>query len=412
MIEGTYEKRESANLDPNNSTQYGVSARLLQDGGSVRGSFSNNSPATTVLSLSPPSHGQPHNGGGGAAVDENPYEKLGRCNSFTPKTRAEKARELEEKQTQQQLIDDNQENKDSVYEKIPDKSKVTLGNETDNTASSITDQVDCGPDTEDTKEDNDIQLDLGMDDNSKSSPNSDHAASNDKQHSPVTESVDHLPFVGKNTKPMEMSSFKPGSSMRKKQQRTSMKKPNKSASLKKGDPPPPSETHEEVTITPVPMKKHFKVLDSTPPDSDNASTVSHTPNGGGSAFSSCERIPAADELETGDVSAQTPTKSTDSSIGKSNESKASGDNEIIKPSNSDHADIMPAKNDNNIDDVKSSGAKDGTDSSTDNDYLESAKDNKPIYADIEIMKDNNKDNMTGQNGSGNGIYTDVIIADD
>ena len=116
--------------------------------------------------------------------DDDPYEKLGRCNSFTPKTRAEKTKE-----------------------RVELKAKI-----------------DKDKSEEDEKDERD----------------------NKEDETP-------FPYVGKNNAPMPMSSFNPGASMRKKQQRTSMKKPKVENAVL------PSETHEEVKITPKPSKKEMKV---------------------------------------------------------------------------------------------------------------------------------------------------------
>ena len=320
VIEGTYEQRESANLDANN--KYGVSAMLFQD------SAVDHSP---ILSLSPNSS-YLHNGGGGN-VDEDPYEKLGRCNSFTPKTRAEKTKEMIELK-EKGLQEDEKETGDEVDNKVLPTNKKT---------------------------DDDIII---KDKNTK-----DVVGTED-----VTAATD-LPFVGgKNIKPMEMGSFKPGASMRKKQQRTSMKKPNKGASGENK----PSETHEEVKITPLPLKKDFAL--------NNAQR--HTPNGdgGGSAFSSCEKIP--DALDDGKQSLP-----SDMNIGDDK-----------RPSEN----VIEAK----------IGSKDQIDSvDHDTDF---SKKTEPNYADIEIIKQNGEGEKE-QNGESlnhppngdvkNGNYTDVIIAD-
>ena len=366
VIEGTYEQRESTNLDdPLNKKYGGVSARLFQDGADGGDNHSG-----AVLSLSPTSSFlQTGN------VEDDPYEKLGRCNSFTPKTRAEKTKEMIE------LKEKRKEEEEEDEKNSPEEKFIT------------------GPEVDHSK-------DLQNQDTSSAQKKSDGVNTAPKDNDGVD-----LPFVGGKTsiKPMEMGSFKPGASIRKKQQRTSMKKPNKGTNGE--DRNKPSETHEEVKITPLPLKKNF--------------AKNHTPNGdGGSAFSSCEKIP-----DIVDGGKQSPTAPSD--IVGSDEKKSlslpqassinNDNNKSISPQASfdheDSKDSVEAKIDNDI--------KDGNDSASSPDVdgtISPDKNEKPeptTYADIEIIKQNDKYKKDDLNHGTlksditmNGNYTDVIIADD
>ena len=354
MIEGTYEQRESTNLDdPINNKYGGVSARLFQDGGAGG--------TDAVLSLSPTGN-----------AEDDPYEKLGRCNSFTPKTRAEKSKEMIKVKERKRKEDEDDENDNSDHV----DNKQDPENQETPTARKKSDDPNPVPN------DND--------------------------------SVD-LPFVGEKTniKPMEMNSFKPGASIRKKQQRTSMKKPNKGANGE--DRNKLSETHEDVKITPLPLKKNF---------AKNHTLKGDGSDGFGSAFSSCEKIP-----DTVDSGKQSPVPSSDTT---------NSDNKSLSPQASvdgdDKKDSVEAKIDNN-DGKDEIGTTTNDSSSNENDDENSPnKNTKPeptMYADIEIIKQNGdkgKDDDKTQNGdvdslkhgtpslngdvTTNGIYTDVIIADD
>jgi len=268
LIEGAYEKRESVNIDDNK--KYGVSAMLLQDENTAIGSYSKEN-------------------------DDDPYEKLGRCNSFTPKTRAEKTKKQIE-------LKEKKENENSENEK-----------------------------GEDDKEDE-----------------------------------TQFPYVGKNNSTMPVSSFKPGASMRKKQQRTSMKKPKVENSLS-------SETHEEVKITPKPSKKEMKLPS---PEEGN------------------EYDKLLDDTDVEDGISKSSNDNNDNNDMDKNDKDGDGyelvaDKEKIqKETNSDYERLSDVLNDERKEPEK-----------------------KANYADIEIVKDDKNDKPALlENGTGN--YTDVIIADD
>lgn len=130
--------------------------------------------------------------GKGLEKPENPYEHLGRCNSFTPKTRTEK----------------------SKYEKQREEKSKDGVHDDENTPESNTDPTNVDP---------------------QSGKEEDRKESELQKYSPT----------------MPMSSFKPGNSIRRKQERTSMRKPKGSS-----NDPTPSLTHEVVNITPQPSKKY------------------------------------------------------------------------------------------------------------------------------------------------------------
>ncbi|XP_066931280.1 uncharacterized protein [Clytia hemisphaerica] len=285
-IEGAYEKRESANIEdiPN----YGVSAKLLQADDAIK------SPTK----------------------DENPYEALGRCNSFNPKSRAEREKNKEQ---------------------IELKEKPTKND----------------PDSREMKPDMGDEVEL--------------------------------PYVGKGKAPMQMSSFKPGSSMRKKQQRTSIRKP-------KRDDDTSSETHEEVTITPLPLKKNFNESLKTPElESGNLST-----------HSSYERLP--DELDRTDSS-----KVDDSTKQPVENVDVAGTNELEQ----NESNTEEPETENVVDKTPENvnGPTEPDENSTNS--TPPPKPPKSNYADIEFMKatETDKDPIIIQNGNHapSGNYTDVII---
>ena len=247
--------------------------------------------------------------------DENPYEALGRCNSFNPKNKTER------QQTKEQI---------ELKEK-PGKND---------------------PDSEEMKPDTGDEVDL--------------------------------PYVGKGSTPMQMSSFKPGASIRKKQQRTSIKKP-------KRDDDTASETHEEVKITPLPLKKNFGGNLKTPDlDSGNLST-----------HSSYERIP--DELD------RTDSSKVDDESKQSSENTDEADKGEKKPENN-----TEEPKEESPDNIEKTPEKVNGHSETDRNSVNSTppKAPKANYADIELVKPTEADNKPIiQNGdhSPSGNYTDVII---